>query len=160
MKKLGKVKHRIDVSNEYEVLAKKDEEVSKLLFKNGEYKHAIYFCIQAMEKYIRSKIFSIVNPNLEYFRKRNQNHSVEDAIEFLLEIVSTEENLRKTIRQQLVECILGEINYQQLHNNLRYPFYSQKFNTYSVITYVAEDYKYVEIELQKLKIYLNELNRL
>ena len=89
MKKLGKVKHRIDVSNEYEVLAKKDEEVSKLLFKNGEYKHAIYFCIQAMEKYIRSKIFSIVNPNLEYFRKRNQNHSVEDAIEFLLEIVST-----------------------------------------------------------------------
>lgn len=160
MNKLGQVRHKIDVSYEYEVLAKKDEEVSNLLFRNGEYKHAIYFCVQAMEKYIRSRIFSLVNPNLEYFRKRNKNHSVEDAIEFLLEIISTDENLRSTIRQQLFVSILGEINYHQLHNNLRYPFYSQKFDSYSVTTYTVEDYKFVENGLQKLKVYLNDLDRI
>ena len=160
MKKLGMMKHKIEVSNEYEVLAKKDEEVSNLLYKNGEYKHAMYFCIQAMEKYIRSKIFTLVNPNLPYFRERNRNHSLEDAIEFLLEIISTDENLRNSIRQQLFVTILGDVNYQRLHNNLRYPSYSKKFDSYSVSSYTAEDYKFVENGLRKLKLYLNELNRI
>lgn len=160
MKRLGNTVQKNDVSYEYKVLAKKDEEVSNFLFKKGEYRHAIYFCIQAMEKYIRSKIFSLVNPNLEYFRNRNRNHSVEDAIEFLLEIISTDVNFRNNIRQQLFVSILGEINYQQLHNNLRYPFYSKRFDSYSVNTYTIEDYKFVENGLQKLKIYLNDLDRI
>lgn len=159
MKRLGQIKHDINVSDEYEFLAKRDEEVSQLLYKNGEYQHAIYFAIQAMEKYIRSKIFSLVNPNLEYFRNRNRSHSVEEAIEFLLEIITTDKVLRNTIREQLFVSILGNINYHHLHNNLRYPFYSHKFDSYSVITYMKEDYIFVENGLQKLKIYLVDLNR-
>ena len=154
------LKHKIEVSNEYEVLAKKDEEVSNLLYRNGEYKHAMYFCIQAMEKYVRAKIFTLVNPNLKYFRERNRSHSLEDAIEFLLEIISTDENLRNSIRQRLFVTELGDINYQQLHNNLRYPFYSQKFDSYSVAIYTADDYRFMENGLQKLKLYLKDLNRI
>lgn len=160
MKKLGNIKHRINVSYEYEVLAKKDEEVSHLLDKRGEYQHAIYFAVQAMEKYIRSKIFNLVNPNLEYFRNRNRTHSVEDAIEFLLEIQIQDKVLRNSIREQIFVSILGDINYQHLHNNLRYPFYSQKFESYSIVTYTKKDYEFVENGLQKLKTYLNDLNRI
>jgi len=113
-----------------------------------------------MEKYIRSKIFNLVNPNLEYFRNRNRTRSVGNAIEFLLEIHIQDKVLRNSIREQIFVSILGDINYQHLHNNLRYPFYSQKFDSYSIVTYTKKDYEFVENGLQKLKTYLNDLNRI
>jgi len=157
---IGNARHNVNVSNEYEFLAKKDEEVAMFLKKNSEYRHSIYFFIQAMEKYIRAKIFTLVNPNLEYFRKKNQSHSLENAIEFLTEIVSADKNVQNQIKNQLNEFVLENINFSQLHNNLRYPFYSLKYDSYSAIDFEIKDCEVIEKKLNDLKIYLKHLNRL
>lgn len=160
MNRLGTIKRNIEVSNEYEMLAKKDEEVAKILESSGNYRHAIYFYIQSMEKYIRSKIFSIVNPNLQYFREKNNHHSLEKAIDFLLEILTTDENVRETLRQQLITTVIGDINYRQLHNSLRYPFYSVRHDSYSVLYYSKEDCQFIQAGLNKLKKYLKDIDRI
>lgn len=157
---IGNVRHKINVSNEYEVLAKKDEEVALYLKKIKEYRHSMYFFVQAMEKNIRSKIFTLVNPNLEYFRKKNQNHSIDNAVEFLIEIISPDKNIQQQIKNQLNKYVLQDINFRQLHNNLRYPFYSLKYNSYSCVDFNQEDCEVIEKKLNELKNYLNQLQRL
>ncbi|KGN00178.1 hypothetical protein Z969_10020 [Clostridium novyi A str. 4570] len=157
---IGKVRHNINVSNEYEILATKDEEVALCLKKIKEYRHSIYFFVQAMEKYIRSKIFTLVNPNLDYFRKKNHNHSIDNAIEFLVEIISPDKNIQQQIKSQLDKYVLQDINFQKLHNNLRYPFYNLKNNSYSCIDFNKRDCEVIEKKLTDLKIYLNQLQRL
>jgi hypothetical protein len=159
MKKFGDIRHNVNVSQEYASLAKEDEMVANYLKNNKQYRHAIYFNIQAMEKYIRSKIFTKVNPNLEYFRNRNRNHSLNDAIEFLLEILGTNEMIKKQIKNQM-DNIFGDINFQFLHNNLRYPFYSEKHNDYSMIDFSLADCQFIENKNNILKKYLSELDRL
>ena len=154
------IRHNVDVSDEFAQLAKKDEEVARFLKRNGEYRHAIYFFIQAMEKHIRSKIFTLVNPNNEYFRKRNLNHSVEGAVEFLIEIISPDENIRQQVKQLLNKHVLEDINFQLLHNNLRYPFYSDKYNSYSSVDFSYNDCDTIEKKLEGLKRYLQDINRL
>ncbi|ADK14892.1 MULTISPECIES: HEPN domain-containing protein [Clostridium] len=157
---LGNIRHNIDVSNEYYMLAKKDEEVGNILMERCEYRHAIYFFIQAMEKYIRAKIFRLVDPKLDYFRKRNQTHSIESAIEFLIDIISPDKNIQQQIKEQLNKYVLQDIKFQQLHNNLRYPYYSSKYNSYSMVDFRSLDCSGIYIKLHDLKDYLQELNRL
>lgn len=157
---IGIIRHNIDVSNEYEVLAKQDEEVALLLKKHHQYRHSIYFYIQAMEKYIRAKIFTLVNPNLDYFRTINQNHSLHSAIEFLIEIISTDKNTRDHIKEQLYYHVFENINFHQLHNNLRYPFYGEKYNAYSILEFNEKDCIIIESKLNSLKKYLQDLRRL
>lgn len=157
---IGKINHNINVADEYERLAKKDEEVAVLLKYNREYRHSIYFFVQAMEKYIRSKIFTLVNPNIEYFRKRNQNHSLTNAVDFLIEIISTDINVQNQIKNQLNSYVFENINFQLLHNNLRYPFYSSKFDSYSSLEFNLNDCEIIEKKLAALKVYLQQLNRL
>lgn len=157
---LGNIRHGVSVCNEYQMLAKKDEAVAVLLKEHSEYKHSIYFFIQAMEKYIRAKIFTLVNPNLEYFRKRNQNHSIDNAIEFLVDIISADENIQNQVKEMLNKNIIQGIKFQQLHNNLRYPLYNSRYDSYSSVDFTKEDCKIIENKLADLKIYLNELHRL
>jgi len=105
-----------------------------------------------MEKYIRSKIFTLVNPNLEYFRKKNQDHSIDNAVEFLVEIISSDKNIQEQIMNQLNEYIFQDIKFQQLHNNLRYPFYSSRYNSYSCIDFYQKDCEAIEKNLMILKL--------
>jgi hypothetical protein len=104
-----------------------------------------------MEKYIRAKIFKFVNPNLEYFRKMNQNHSLTKAIDFLIEVLSNDNNLKNQIRNQLDQYVFEGINFQYLHNNLRYPFYSEQYNNYSIIEYDINDCVFIENKNERLK---------
>lgn len=157
---IGKVHHNINVANEYKSLAEKDEHVAIFLKSNKEYRHSIYFFVQAMEKYIRSKIFTLVNPNLDYFRKKNQNHSLSNAIEFLIEIISADSTVQNQIKRQLNEYVFENINFQKLHNNLRYPFYNTKFNSYSSVEFTLNDCEIIQKKLNDLKTYLEQLNRL
>lgn len=160
MKKLGKIQHNIDASFEYEMLANGDEKAANSLRENGLYRQAIYFYIQAMEKQVRSKIFTLVSANIPYFREMNRHHSLEKAIEFLLHIISTDEGLKEQIRYQIHERTLGGIEFQKLHNNLRYPFYSHKYDSYSVVEYTKEDCEFIHNGLVSLKNYLSQLNRI
>lgn len=112
-----------------------------------------------MEKYIRSKVFTIVNPNIEYFRDKNKHHSLEKAIEFLLDVCTTDKTIKQQVREQLIRT-LGNIDYQRLHNSLRYPFYSSRENSYSSIIYSMDDCQYLQNCLNSLKLYLKDLDKL
>lgn len=106
---IGKRNNIYNVAETYENLAIEDEEVAKKLKQNSEFRHSIYFYIQAMEKYIRSKIFTLVNPELEYYREKNKHHSIGNAIDFLIEIIRSDTQSQEQLKQQLNEYFVEDI---------------------------------------------------
>jgi len=156
---IGKFRHKVNVVSEFEKVEKSDVLAAEKLALDGSYRQACYFIVQAMEKAIRAKIFNLVNPNLEYFRERNRTHSLESAVDFLIEIVSTDEIIRKQISKQLNTHVLGNTRYNKLHNNLRYPSYFNKYNSYSMLDVTMDDYHRLKARYESLTQFLNELHR-
>ncbi|SFV63109.1 hypothetical protein MNB_SV-9-1074 [hydrothermal vent metagenome] len=156
---IGKIRHKINVSSEFTELSKNDESAAYLLAEKGMFQQACYFLIQAMEKAIRAKIFSLVNPNIEYFRERNRTHSLDSAVEFLIEIISTDNMIKKQVSVQLQQHVLGNTKYGYLHNNLRYPTYFKKYNSYSVIEVGKSDFELLSNRLQLLRKFLSDLHK-
>lgn len=157
---IGNFRHRINVASEFEKLSKADECTANILAGNKEYRHACYFVVQAMEKSIRAKIFNLVNPNVEYFRERNRTHSLESAAEFLIEIVSTDNLVQEQVSNQLYDHVLGKTQYSRLHNNLRYPTYFKKYDSYSMLDVGECDFNELKIRLDSLKSFLNDLHKI
>lgn len=160
MRNIGTINRKVDISYEYYNLALEDEKVAIILKNKGEYRHSIYFFIQAMEKYIKSKIFTLVNPNLEYFINRNKHHSLDDSIEFLIEVISSDKNIRDQVKLYFNEYVFKGLSFRNLHNNLRYPFYDRSREYYNIVNFDTEDCKYIEKMLENLKKYINDLNRI
>ena len=160
MSNIGTINREVDISYEYYNLALEDEKVAILLKNKGEYRHSIYFFIQAMEKYIKSKIFTLVNPNLEYYINKNKHHSLDYSIEFLIEVISPDENIRNQVKSYFNEYVFKGLSFRNLHNNLRYPFYDRSRGYYNIIKFDIEDCKYIEEMLENLKKYLKDLNRI
>lgn len=157
---IGNFRHRVNVSDEFNRLAIEDEDAATALIEIGKHRQASYFLVQAMEKYVRRTIFTLVNPNLEYFRERNRSHSLEDAVEFLVEIVSKNNaTIEQQVKNQLYQHVLGNTHYNQLHNNVRYPVYFKKYNSYSILEVGGEDSAVLKKRLSLLKIFLSELHR-
>ena len=152
--KIGKFRHNIDASSEYFSLAAEDENAALILKDAGKYRQSSYFIVQAMEKYLRAKIFSFVNPKNEIFREMNRNHSVEEAANFFIEIVSPQARVKEQVREQLNRYVLEDIKFNHLHNNLRYPYYSERYNSYSCLDITQKD---VELLIQKLNFLKNFL---
>src|SRR5689334_13483700 len=98
---IGRVRRNVAVAAEFLQLAREDETIGRLLYDGGKYRHAMYFLLQAMEKYVRAKIFTIVDGKNAYFRNKHRDHSIEDAIDFFVEIVSLNEDVRRQVREQL-----------------------------------------------------------
>ncbi|KAB7663902.1 HEPN domain-containing protein [Plesiomonas shigelloides] len=156
---IGKFRNNVSVSTEFAQLSRDDEAAADLLAERGQLRQACYFIIQAMEKSIRAKIFTLVNPNIEYFRDRNRTHSLDSAVEFLIEIISTDNIIQNQVSLQLKSHVLGNTNYRYLHNNLRYPTYSHKYDTYSTLTVSLSDFTKLKNRLLLLRVFLNDLHR-
>ena len=156
---IGKFRHKINVSSEFIELSKNDENASYLLAEKGMFRQACYLLIQAMEKAIRAKVFSLVNPNIEYFRERNRTHSLDSAVEFLIEIISTNNIIKKQVSEQLKKHVLGNTQYGHLHNNLRYPAYFKKYDSYSIIEVGKSDFELLSSRLQLLRKFLSDLHK-
>ena len=156
---IGKMRYNINVSSEFMELSINDEKSAYLLAEKNMFKQACYFLIQAMEKAIRLKVYSIVNPNIKYFRDRNKNHSLDSAIEFLIEIISTDNITKEQVSKQLKEGVLSNINYRHLHNNLRYPSYSKKYDSYSIIEIKKSDFILLGDRLKLLRKFLIDLHK-
>lgn len=156
---IGKFRNSVNVSTEFAQLSRDDEAAADLLAERGQLRQACYFIIQAMEKSIRAKIFTLVNPNIEYFRDRNRTHSLDSAVEFLIEIISTDNIIQSQVSLQLKSHVLGNTNYRYLHNNLRYPTYSRKYDTYSTLTVSLSDFTKLKNRLLLLRVFLNDLHR-
>ena len=152
--KVGRLRHNIDVSSEYFSLAAEDEKAALVLKDAGIYRQSSYLIVQAMEKYLRGKIFSYVNPRNQAFRDMNRNHSVEEAAKLFIEIISPETRVKEQVQEQLNRYVLEDIRFNTLHNNLRYPFYSERYNSFSCLDVTEED---VELLIQKLSFLKNFL---
>ena len=160
MSKLGRFVNNVNVPNAYLAMSVSDERAAKVLFEHREYRQACYFLIQAMEKRIRSKIFTLVNPNHEYFRDRNRTHSLDDAVTFLIDICSTNDIVKKQITLQLQTYVLGNIKYNFVHNNLRYPHYSNKYNAYSMLEVNEKDFNLLCEKFDLLKKFLENMHHI
>lgn len=156
---IGRFRHKVKVSVEYANMSKSDEAAAQALAQSGHYRQACYFLIQAIEKAIRSKIFTLVNPNLEYFREKNKSHSVESAVSFLIELIATDELVKTQVSKQIYEHVLGSTHYSRLHNNLRYPAYFQKYDSYSMLDLVERDYNFLKQKLSNMRLFLSDLDR-
>ena len=158
--KLGNINEIKNVQEEYLKLAKEDENAAFILKESNQYKHSIYFFIQAMEKYIRAKIFSKISPENEYFRDLNKHHSIETSGAFLLDIYCVDHNVKNQIKIMFEAAVFGDIQFNRLHNNLRYPFYNQNRKTFLSCHYEKEDCEVIELKLHNLKQFLNDLDKL
>ncbi|GAX45559.1 hypothetical protein NIES4075_65800 [Tolypothrix sp. NIES-4075] len=161
IKHIGNFEHKVnDVASEYENLALADEEAGVFLLSNGKYPHAAYFFVQAMEKYVRYRIFSLVNPNTEYFRKRTTTHSLDQLLDFLIEIVSSNSVVQEQVKEQLYTHVLGGVRFGKLHNDLRYPSFSDRYESYSMLRVTQKDAAFTHEKLQRLKNFLKDIHRL
>ena len=156
---IGCFRHQINVSAEYANTSKSDEAAAQALAQLGHYRQACYFLIQAIEKAIRSKIFTLVNPNLEYFREKNKSHSIESAVSFLIDIIATDEIIKAQVSKQIYEHVLGGTHYSRLHNNLRYPAYFKKYDSYSMLDLVEKDYDFLKQRLNNMRLFLSDIDR-
>ena len=141
-------------------LAIEDENAALILKKNEQYKHSIYFFIQAMEKYIRAKIFSKISPENEYFRDLNRHHSIETSGELLLNIYCVDSTVKSQIKKMFDSAVFGDVHFNKLHNNLRYPFYNVNKNVFFSCQYSNKDCELIEIKLNNLKKFLEDLDKL
>jgi HEPN domain-containing protein len=167
MMQLGRFRHNIELSVEYESLAIEDELTSRLLHDSRRYRHAMYLAVQAMEKYVRAKVFELIDGRQEFIndRNRHRNHSIEDAFDFLVEAISSDPIVREQIRKQLQENIIGTnsteaIQFSYLHNNLRYPAYFERQRSFSMLEVGHRDSDLLLQRLDTLKKFLEELEAL
>ena len=158
--KIGTFSHKVNAAKTYLELSKSDERAAILLAEHREYRQACYFLIQSMEKLLRSEIFTRINPNNPHFRDMNKSHSVEKAADLLIEIVSTNETVKSQVSRQLKDYVLGKTNYSYLHNNLRYPTYFNKFDSYSILSVEKSDFIALSNSLELLKKFLADLHQI
>ena len=113
-----------------------------------------------MEKYVRSTIFGLVNPNTDYFRQRILTHNLDDLLAFLREIVCSNAELREQVRLQMQNHVLGGIKFGALHNDLRYPNFDERRSSYFVLQTERKDADTVYARLQTLKQFLRDIHHL
>lgn len=142
---------------EYAAMAKEDELAARTLFNAGWYRQAVYLTVQAIEKFIRAAIFHRVNPNTEYFRERARTHYVDELLEFLLDIVGDNDQLKHQLRSQLQDIVLGSLKLGRLQNDVRYPRYSIRDNSYSVLRVTRECAADIIQRLELLKRFLDDI---
>lgn len=155
--KVGSPRHNVEAASEYKAQALSDEAAAVSLSHAKHYKQACYFILQAMEKQICSKIYSLVNPKLDFFRQKTRSHSIDDSVSFLVEIIGAgDANAMKHLLAHIEAHVLGGIKYRQLHNNLRYPFFSTRHDSYTAIDVGEGDYVWLFERLGQLKLYLKD----
>jgi hypothetical protein len=158
---IGTLKYEVkDVADEYQRLAVEDEEVGCFLLAHHKYRHAVYCFVQAMEKYVRFKIFTLVNADLEYFRNRTRTHNVDDLLGFLVEIVSANPLIQEQVHNQLDHFVLEGVRFGKLHNDLRYPVFMEKSQAYARLQVEKHDAELALQKLENLKIFLRDIDRL
>ena len=159
-KYIGSRKKINDISNTYLVYSNDDEIAGDILAKQGKYKHACYFYVQSMEKYVRYLIFQKINAQNDWFNNKTRTHNLDELIDFLIEIVSANKNVQLQIKAQLNQFVLNGVRFGQLHNELRYPNYYQKTKEYTSLVVSKNDMTLCKEKLTKLRIFLKEIEKL
>lgn len=159
---LGKshyINNGIDMSDEYLNISKNDEKAAELLYLQSLYNQAVYFYIQSMEKYIKSAICRKIDVTNNYYadKLRMIGHSLDDAIDFFIEIVSgNNEMLKMQITEQLKKGVLKGVRFSAIYNAVRYPFY--KNYNYKLTQMSKNDCEQMKEIYDLLKRYIDSVN--
>lgn len=156
---LGKPRHKVDVSSELLRIAEEDEAAGAVLHEAGLHRNASYFYIQSMEKRVRAQAFELIDPYNRYWRSTNQHHDLCSSVGFLIEALGMETLVAKQVKDMIDKYVIGEVNFRMLHNSLRYPYYSERYNSYSCVDYSEQDCDDVFNKLAFLKNLLRDLDR-
>ena len=157
--KLRYVNNSIDMSTEFETIARQDEKTADLLCKQGLYNQSMYYYIQSMEKFIKSYICKKIDITNDYYanRLRQLGHSLDAAIDFFIEIVSgNDNNLRIQVSDQLKNGVLKGLRFSTIHNSCRYPSY--KNGSYRITEMTRNDCIQLKGMYDMLKTYINSIN--
>lgn len=158
---IGRLRYNItDAPGEYRTLAMHDERIAGILLNQGEFRHATYFLVQSMEKHVRATIYTRVNPQNPYYREKTRTHDVDELLEFLLEIIDVDDQVREALRQQLDAHVLSETRFGMLHNDLRYLKYIERNQSYAMLSVDMQDALHTRERLQLLKRFLGDMTRL
>jgi HEPN domain-containing protein len=145
------------VGSEYKRLADEDEAAARLLFENKMWRQASYFSIQAIEKYLRYQIFSVVSARHECLREMATTHNLDELIAFLMQIVVTNDRSRQQAIEVLSNQVLGGHRFGNLHNNARYPF--ARGSDHGMLEFQEQDARYLLERLNELKQCLRTITR-
>ena len=160
MKYIGRRVKTDDVCHVYRKLSEEDEAAGNLLMLQNKYRHACYFYVQAMEKYVRSVIFKKVNAKNEWFIGKTRTHNLDELLDFLIEIVSTNPTIQAQVKQQLDQFVLKGVRFGQLHNELRYPLFYHKTQQYTLLEITKNDADVCRQKLNDLKRFLQDIGKL
>ncbi len=152
------VNNGIDMSGEFEEIAKQDEKAAVFLCKQELYNQSVYYYIQSMEKYIKSFICKKIDITNDYYadRLRQLGHSLDASIDFFIEIVSgNDNNLKIQVSSQLKKGVLKDIHFTSVYNAVRYPYY--KNGSYRIIKMSKSDCAQVQDIYDMLKTYINSI---
>lgn len=155
---LGKPRHGIDVSHELLKIANEDELAGDTLADAGLYRNATYFYIQSMEKRVRSRAFELIDPKNPHWRISNQHHDLYTSVSFLVQVLGMDTLIAKQVNDMINKYVIDDINFRVLHNSLRYPYFSEKFQSYSCVDYSENDCNEIRKKLAFLKNLLRDLS--
>lgn len=147
------------MADEFLGIAICDEKAAQLLCQQKLYNQSVYFYIQSMEKYIKSFICRKIDITNDYYadKIRQLGHSLDASIDFLIEIVSgNDETLKLQIIEQLKRGVLREIYFSAIYNSTRYPISRNK--SYKVIKMSKDDCTQLGKIYDMLKNYVNSIN--
>ena len=150
-------------AEKYLEIAQADETAAVTLRKNQLFNQSGYFFIQAMEKYVKyciAKKINVTNPHFADELRKTMGHSLDESLNLLFKICTgNNEALFNQLNAQLKNHVFHEINFSLLHNKVRYPIYSPKFQNYSFLELNASDCEILQDMLTLLKKYLNDISR-
>ena len=161
--KIGKFRHGVtpvSLASEYAALAREDESAARLLHDHGRHRHAAYFAIQAIEKFVRAEVFALVSARHACHREWATTHNLDDLLAFLVEIVCHDDLKRRHVTSLLNDRVMGGVRFGRLHNDLRYPRHSERYGTHSVLEVEEVDARRTFEILGQLKHSLENLERL
>lgn len=160
---VGKWKYRVpDVAKEYLTLGLEDEKAGRVLMESGQPRQAIYFFVQAMEKFVLFGVFSEVcgsdtSADGQTYRERTVTHDLDELLGVLLEVYTeaiNDSRVSGQIEEQLSTHVLEGEQFNHLHNNIRYPRYMWKSGDFAVLQVCDGDVQKLLKRLERLKSFI------
>jgi len=164
--RLGKqtfINDSFGTAEKYFEIAKADEKAAMTLKENRLFNQAGYFFIQAMEKLIKyhiAKKINVTNPHFAEELRKTMGHSLDESLNLLFKVYTgNNEIFFNQLNEQIKNQVFHEVNFLTLHNKVRYPIYSLKFQNYSFLELSARDCEALQNMLTLLKKYLEDISR-
>ena len=88
-------------------------------------------------------------------------HSLDESLNLLFKICTgnDDESLFNQLNAQLKNQVFRDTNFSLLHNKVRYPIFSPKYQNYSYLELSARDCAELQNMLTLLKKYLEDISR-